>query len=239
MTAAGAEGHRRWLDIVLLALAALVFTVLIGLGNWQMRRLVWKTDLIEAVETRAHGAPVALPEPPVTADEHVYLRVAVTGRFRHDEALRVKAVTDLGPGFWLMTPLGRAEGDSVWINRGFVPGGAEWSRPEAPQRIEGLLRITEPGGTFLEDNEPAAARWVSRDIAAMNAAAGIEAAPGYFIDADQIGPPEGWPRGGLTMIDFRNSHLSYALTWYALAALLALGMGWAIRDRLRGDADPG
>lgn len=58
---------------------------------------------------------------------------------------------------------------------------------------------------------------------------------GYFIDADQQGTPDAWPRGGLTIIDFRNSHLSYALTWYAMALLLVAGMGWAIRDRIRGD----
>ncbi|MBU2956330.1 SURF1 family protein [Paracoccus sp. C2R09] len=222
------------MDIVLLALAGLVFVTLIGLGNWQVRRLSWKLDLIEAVETRAHGDPVAPPEPPVTAEDDAYLRVEATGSFQHDRSLLVKAVTEIGPGYWLMTPLDRPEG-AIWINRGFVPSGADWTRPEGVQRVEGLLRITEPGGTFLEDNHPEDDRWVSRDIAAMNAAANVDAMPGYFIDADQAGPVEFWPRGGLTIIDFRNSHLSYALTWYAMAILLAAGMAWAIRDRLRGD----
>ncbi|WP_282602360.1 SURF1 family protein [Paracoccus sp. PARArs4] len=234
MTEAREHGRRRWLDIVLLALAGLVFVTLIGLGNWQMRRLSWKLDLIEAVETRAHGDPVAPPEPPVTQDDDAYLRVEVTGSFRHDSSLLVKAVTEIGPGFWLMTPLDRPEG-AVWINRGFVPASGDWTRPEGRQRIEGLLRITEPGGTLLEKNDPEADRWVSRDIAAMNAATGIDAQPGYFIDADQQGSPDAWPRGGLTIIDFRNSHLSYALTWYAMALLLVAGMAWAIRDRIRGD----
>lgn len=230
----GPRPHRRprWLDIVLLALAGLVFATLIGLGNWQVRRLAWKTDLIAAVETRAHGEAVAPPAPPVTAADHAYLRVAVAGRFLHDRSLRVKAVTELGPGFWLMTPL-RGDAGTVWINRGFLPDGADPSRPDGPLRVEGLLRVTEPGGTLLEKNDPGTGRWVSRDIAAMNAAAGVDAAPGWFLDADQAGPPEGWPRGGMTVIDFRNSHLSYALTWYAMAALLVAGMAWAIRDRLR------
>ena len=33
----------------------------------------------------------------------------------------------------------------------------------------------------------------------------------------------GGPIGGLTVVRFRNAHLAYALTWYGLAALSALG----------------
>ena len=44
-----------------------------------------------------------------------------TPGFRHDREARVKAVTDLGPGFWVVTPLEDARGFTVLINRGFVP----------------------------------------------------------------------------------------------------------------------
>ena len=35
-----------------------VVVLLVGLGDWQLRRLAWKEALIAAVETRAHAAPV-------------------------------------------------------------------------------------------------------------------------------------------------------------------------------------
>ena len=41
----------------------------------------------------------------------------------------------------------------------------------------------------------------------------------------------GAPVGGLTVIAFRNNHLVYALTWFALALMLA-GAAWScVRDR--------
>jgi cytochrome o ubiquinol oxidase subunit 3 len=36
-----------------------------------------------------------------------------------------------------------------------------------------------------------------------------------------IRPVASWPRGGLTVVAFPNSHLQYAITWFVMAALLA------------------
>ena len=224
-------GRSRAVDLGLLAVAMVVFITLIGLGNWQLRRLAWKLDLIETVEARAYADPV--PAPIGTTDLE-YLRVVLTGTYRHEDSLEIKAVTELGPGNWLMTPLDGAE-QTVWVNRGFVPGGPDpvtLTRPEGPVTVTGLVRLSQPGGTLLENNAPADDRWVSADIAAMSDNAGLQTAD-YFVDADHAGAASDWPRGGMTRLNFRNSHLSYALTWYAMAALLLAGMAYVIRDRLR------
>ena len=39
--------------------------------------------------------------------------------------------------------------------------------------------------------------------------------------------PGGWPKGGQTVVTFRNEHLQYAITWFALAAgLLAVYLAY-------------
>ncbi|MEM1300582.1 MAG: SURF1 family protein [Pseudomonadota bacterium] len=220
----GLPGPRRlsWLDALLLCLAFVVFATLTGLGVWQVQRLHWKLDLIEAVETRAFGEPVAPPAGEISAAEHAYLRVRILGTFRHDLSVTVKAITELGPGHWVLTPM-RLQMGHVWVNRGFVPAGTDrthWVSPDAPLKVTGLLRITEEGGTLLESNEPASGRWVSRDVAALSAHAGLQHVRPYFIDADHAAAPDAWPRGGMTIVKFRNPHLAYALTWFAMAALL-------------------
>jgi surfeit locus 1 family protein len=61
----------------------------------------------------------------------------------------------------------------------------------------------------------------------------------YFVDAgtpgDAAAAGDAWPRPGLTIIRFRNDHLVYAFTWFALAAMVAGGMGylWVDEQRLR------
>ena len=225
-----------WFDVTLLVLATALFVTLVGLGNWQMRRLDWKLDLVEAVETRASNTPVAPPSDRVSADDHAYLRVFIEGVFLQDLSYLVKAVTGIGLGYWLMTPL-RTNRGHVWVNRGFVLTGAmtaEITEPVGVLRIEGLLRISEPGGTMLESNDPQAGRWYSRDVHALSEHAGLNDAAPYFIDADHMGDPNKWPRGGLTILTFQNPHLVYALTWYTMAALFLGAMVYVIRRRRGG-----
>jgi surfeit locus 1 family protein len=56
----------------------------------------------------------------------------------------------------------------------------------------------------------------------------------FFIDADATPNPGGYPVGGLTVVHFRNTHLIYALTWFALAILSLVGLVLA-RRRVQGD----
>ena len=50
---------------VIFCLAALVaFALLIALGNWQMRRLAWKEQLVADVNSRIAASPVEAPGPP-------------------------------------------------------------------------------------------------------------------------------------------------------------------------------
>ncbi len=221
-----------WVDVTILVLAAVMFASMIALGNWQMRRLAWKLDLIESVESRAYGDPV--PAPQGAAPE--YLRVFARGTFAHDQSLRIKAVTDLGPGYWIMTPLA-GDDRTVWVNRGFVPNGLDqtaWDTPAGRLRVTGLIRLDQPGGTLLESNQPETGRWVSADLTEMSRAAGLEnAQTAYFIDAEASDADRSWPRGGLTRLTFRNTHLVYALTWYAMAALFLVAMGYVVRGRFK------
>lgn len=208
---------RVW-DITLLALLTLLVVVFILLGNWQVQRLGWKLDLIEQIETRAYGTPIEATKSELAP----YTRVAITGRYLLEDTLRIKAVTELGPGFWVMTPL-RGEALIVWVNRGFVPTGVD---PQQVRRdgglrdVTGLVRRSVPEGTLLEKNDPEAGRWYSADVPVMSAQAGLGEVAPYFIDADREGQGVSWPRGGMTQLTFRNTHLAYALTWYAMAALL-------------------
>lgn len=228
MTEAADSRRPVWVDAIILAVSAVAFVSMVLLGNWQMDRLAWKLDLIERVEARAFAEPV---EAPLGVEAPEYLRVTVTGTFAHDQAVRVKAVTDLGPGHWIVTPLA-VDAGVIWINRGFVTSrNLILSEPEGLIAIEGLVRVSKPDGTLLEANDPTLGRWFSIDVPALSGAAGLGAAAPYYIAADHIGAPEAWPRGGLTKLEFRNTHLSYALTWYAMALLFFAAMCFVIWDR--------
>lgn len=223
-----------------------VIAVMIALGTWQVRRLAWKRDLIARVDTRVHASAASLPamsgwaDITVAADE--YRHVVTAGTFLPLDTLLVQSVTDYGGGFWVMTPLREQDGGLVFINRGFVPADRRdptgWrALPEEATTVTGLLRMSEPHGGFLRANEPAAGRWFSRDTQAMAAARKLGATAPFFIDAEKSPDETGLPIAGLTVIEFPNNHLVYALTWYGLALLLVVFGANALRGgAVRGGA---
>ena len=215
-------------------LLLIVIAALIGLGVWQLERRTWKLALIAHTEAMLAQPPVPAPGPDrwsIIGKDDVYRPVVVRGHYRTNADTLVQAVTELGGGFWVMTPFDTDRGFTLLVNRGFVPADRRTGIAPSPavQSIHGLLRLSEPGGAFLRTNDPAADRWYSRDIAAIAARRELGRVAPYFIDASD--PRSGWPRGGLTVVRFRNSHLVYALTWFGLAALVA-AMAWRVRRRV-------
>jgi len=202
-----------------------LIAILLGLGIWQVERRTWKLALIDRVERGLAKAPVPAPGPAewggIGADA-TYRKIRISGHFLPCRTRLAQAVTELGPGKWVMTPLVSDRGFTVFINRGFLPEGqtlpaCTLPAPTEAITVSGLLRLSEPKGGFLRANDPAADRWYSRDVQAMGQ--GLKLLAPYFIDADRSG--EGWPRGGMTVLRFSNSHLVYALTWFSLAGLAA------------------
>ncbi|MGV3552163.1 SURF1 family protein [Rhizobium sp.] len=228
--------------LLLSGIMVLLVFVFGALGTWQVQRLFWKLDLIDRVQARIHRA--AEPAPGVSdwaginVAKDEYRRLTATGVFDHGKTVLVQAVTTLGPGFWVVTPLIRDDGSTILINRGYVPSDRRDKAARAGgdvagrTTVTGLLRMSEPGGGFLRSNDPAGDRWFSRDVAAIAAAKGLTDVAPYFIDADQTPNKGGLPVGGLTVVNFRNSHLIYALSWYAMAVLSVAG-AWLAFRRLR------
>lgn len=236
---------------LLIACTALVFVVFAALGTWQLARLSWKLDLIARVEQRAHAKEVAAPLvgqwPQLTASNDEYRRIRIVGEFIAGQDTQVQAVTERGAGFWVVTPLRLADGSAVMVNRGFIPTDATrtvapaTSDPHHISTVTGLLRMTQPGGAFLRDNDPLNQRWYSRDVQAIAKAIGLNHVAPYFVDADasfaslaetSVNNTLVVPMGGLTVINFHNNHLVYAITWYALASMVA-GAAWYFSNAKR------
>jgi surfeit locus 1 family protein len=159
---------KRWLLIAIAAFATVGFG---ALGVWQVERRAWKLALIEHVEQRVHAAPVAAPGRPewsgINRDNAEYRRVTASGRFLLDKQTLVRAVTDLGEGFWLMAPLQTDRGFTVLVNRGFVPGS-----PQSPGGLDDAARaVSSAASTASTSNAPGAANIAGAASTASTASA--------------------------------------------------------------------
>lgn len=232
-------GTRRTVLPLLLLIAT---GLLIALGGWQLQRRMWKHELIAAVNERVGAPAILVPGPDewstLSAQAHAYRHVRVTGRFLAGRDTLVLAVSDLGSGYWVMSPIDTGR-FTLLVNRGFVPQDKAKSvapPPAGEVTVKGLLRMSEPGGGFLRANDPAGNRWYSRDVAAIAASRRLSNPAPYFIDADGSMNGAGAPVGGLTVVRFPDNHMVYALTWFALAAMCGWG-AWRVRRPERGDAE--
>ncbi|MGH6864776.1 MAG: SURF1 family protein [Methyloceanibacter sp.] len=217
---------------------AVGLALLIWLGVWQLNRLDWKDGLITRIETRSQRKPMTLDEAIAKAKEvrdPSYFRVHAEGRFHHAQERHLYAFSLEGePGWHVITPLQTVDGEVVLVDRGFVPPSIKDPSSRALGQITGVVSVTglvrmgEQGGIFTPDNDAQKNRWFSRDLPGMARSmfpsGTIQVAP-FFIEADDSNVPGGWPDGGQTRLQIPNNHLQYAITWFSLAAALAILYG--------------
>ena len=253
---AHAGSPRPWLGLLIPAL--LLFSVLVGLGSWQIQRKTWKEGLIAALNERLAAPPSALPGPSAwpsleqASDE--YRRVKFRAEFDHGREALVYAAPSAfrpdvsGPGYWVFTPARLAGGGFVIINRGFVPEAKHEVATRAageiagPVEIAGVMRWPEKRPRFSPADGPSGNLWFTRDPLAIAAAKGLAAVAPFYVEQEAPVPPGGLPRPGKIVANLRNEHLQYALTWFGLALVLAVVFAvWAFNsggEGARGKAPP-
>lgn len=230
----------------LLVATVVSLAILLSLGTWQIYRLQWKQQLVAEIETRRHAEPVALPDVEKRAATVAgidYVPVTASGTFDHASEQYFFATLDGQVGYHVYTPLRLTDGRTIVVNRGFVPDALKDPARRRDGQVAGAVTVRGLARTRLDakpswavpENEPAKQLYFWKDLDAMaaNAAVAKDRLVPFFLDADATPNPGGWPRGGVTQLDLPNNHLSYAFTWYGLAAVLVVVSVLAFRRKAR------
>lgn len=226
--------------------AAVGIAILCGLGAWQLERKAWKVDLIATLNARLAKPPVELPPPTewkdLTAKDDEWRRVAFSAAFiPGEEALVYTAGSPFrpdvkGPGYWVFAPARLADGSVVVVDRGFVPPARNDAAGHAPPAgsvdIVGVMRWPEENGLFTPGADVKGNVWYARDLKAIAAAKQWPNNAPFYIEQEAPVPPAGWPKPGTLVVNLRDNHLQYAITWFGLALGLAAVYGvWLFRRR--------
>lgn len=211
-----------------------------GLGCWQVKRKIWKENLIKELKEKSLTAPVDLPDNLDDLNHMEYRSVRVRGQFQHDKEMLLGPRSFIRPdgaemggglfssrdssnGYLVITPFkltGREE--TILVNRGWV--SRKFVKPETRKEGQvtgevelcGLVRMGEIRPQFTPDHKGDV--FLYRDLPRMCAQTG--ASP-YFIDADYSSSVAHGPIGGQTRVTLRNEHLSYIVTWFSLSGATA------------------
>jgi len=206
---------------------AIMFSILVSLGVWQMHRLHWKLGLIAQVNRNLALPPVSVEAAIKMGPDAEYRHVVFTGRFAHTKEAYVYALAPGGtPVYHVVTPFLTDDGVTLLIDRGMVPvelrdpARRKAGQVDGERRIVGVWRTPDAAGLFTPPPDPSRRIWFSRDVKAIAAADHIRLIAPVIVEADATPNPGGWPKGAQTVVTFRNEHLQYAITWFALAAAL-------------------
>jgi cytochrome oxidase assembly protein ShyY1 len=238
----------RWLGLA--ALALLLATVMVGLGDWQLHRYQARAAINARIDAGASGPAVPItqvlptpggtgahvgPPPPATSE---WTRVQVTGRYdqSHETLARGRTVQG-GVGFEVLTPLVLADGSAVLVDRGWLvspPGGALVT-PDVPAPPAGEVTVTGP----IRRPESGADKPVRHSVRRISPARLGLPYPVYggYVVLDEQTPPVD---AGFTAVPptHENSwqNAGYTVQWWAFAALTIFGYGYLARREARGTA---
>lgn len=230
--------------------------VLAGLGFWQLQRRAEKLALIAVLDERVAAAPADLPRESewarLTPARDEFRRVTFTATYAplpdamiygSGSALRADIV---GPGAWAFLPARLASGAIVAVNAGFVQNTmqdrAQQDRAASrlltgePVKLTGYIRFPENPGSLTPSPDIAKRLWFVRDVPAMAGSLGWgsdRVAP-FYVDLEAPVPASGVPKPGPLQVHLKNDHMQYAITWFGLAAVMAIAFGFWLRTQRRG-----
>jgi surfeit locus 1 family protein len=202
--------------------------VLVALGAWQVRRLEWKSAILDEIEARLAAEPVPVPAAPDPAADR-YRRVRAEGELLPGEIHVYTSLPPFGVGYRVIASMALADGRRILLDRGFVPIAAKGAaRSPGPVTVTGTLVWPEEGAARPDRERNV---WIARDVPLMAETLGAE--PVLIVVAESDGPAGPMPVPVTPNVP--NDHLEYAITWFGLAAVWAVMTVlwlWRIKRRI-------
>jgi cytochrome oxidase assembly protein ShyY1 len=228
----------RW--TLLVVFVAILGTVFVSLGQWQLDRLRERKDrnatTIANVRAPILPAPDVFTKPITDADQ--LRRVEARGTFDGDRQFLIRYRSNGGvDGYEVVTPL-RMTAGTLLVDRGFVPlaGGAQIPSAAPPPPagdvvVVGHVRRNERGRSAAITPANGQVRLINSD--AMAATLPYPVLNGY-LGALTIDPPQ---QGGLRPIALpelsQGPHFWYAVQWFMFTGIGIAGIVVFIRGDLK------
>jgi len=216
-----------WPMTVLTLLAVVAF---ISLGRWQWHRAAEKRAL--AAQFQAGAAQLLAVTHQPTAPLPRYSHVRIEGQYDAVHQFLLDNMSHDGyPGYEVLTPLKLADGRAILVNRGWVP--LTQSRRQLPPIDVPVALRTSATVVGLLDNLPVAAVAMGHVAPAPGATwpkltsfptmTDLSSALGQPLESRQLlldsDQPAGYLREWKASGFGPSQHVSYAIQWWAFAAL--------------------
>lgn len=230
---------KRLLTLFWIALVLFGVAVMIGLGFWQLDRLQERRALNAQIISRINLPPLTLTGETLDPTDLEYRPATVTGQYDFSQEIVLRnRVKNQSPGVHAITPF-KIEGSAkaVLVDRGWIPYEKSlpdqrqpYATPTGTVTVNGLIRLSQtrpatlsPADPPINPDRPRLDAWFWLDIDQIqNQFRDYQLLPFYLEQdpgADTTTLPA--PEHNLELDD--GPHLSYAIQWFAFAAILLIG----------------
>ena len=234
----------KWLGYLLLA--AVFATGCVFLGRWQMDRRAETLAEIQRVTSNYSATPITFAQAREEFDQldpsREWTQVKLQGSYDVDGQRIVRNRPLNGqPGYEVVVPFKLVSGETVVIDRGWLPiGNKTPGRPDsipAPPsgRISAVVRLKHSEPT-LQRGAPEG-QLASIDLPTYASELGYPLLTGAYGQlASETPPVADMPQPfPMPSVD-EGTHLSYSLQWFAFGILMFVGFGYAARQQARNAA---
>jgi surfeit locus 1 family protein len=220
-------------DWKLSLLVLLLLPLCLRLGVWQLAREQEKLALQQSWEQRQQEIPVELRSLAAESDLQ-YRQVWMEGRYDNEHVFLLDNRIHEGQvGFEVVQPFRTSQGQTVFVNRGWLAAGV--SRQDLPTppvleesvRVQGSVYVPVGDALVLGQISPGP-EWPkliqTLDIAELARLSGIEANDSLFGYSVRLAEatPGVLKRNWSVISTTPEKHRGYAVQWFAMAAALVL-----------------
>jgi surfeit locus 1 family protein len=216
------------------AVCGVLFVILLSLGSWQWERFQYKRDLENRYQQgQQTGAVTVADVLQVGRDLHSY-PITLSGVLDTERPILLdNQGYDRQAGYNLLSPVRLEDGQTLLVNRGWLPMGNDRSiRPELPQALAG--KNTYSGKVYfpsekqfvLKEDDYAEVEWPllvqKLDLPGIGSALGVELLP-FVVRLDpQLDVEQGdeLPRDWKFIVMSAEKSRGYSIQWYSMAAVL-------------------
>ncbi len=209
-----------------LSLTILAFVILLSLGFWQIARLQEKELFLSSMKNNLNNPPIDIKT--LSADK-LYAKVKMKGHFLVGKNLHLygrKSMSTEKDGYYLVSPFQTDDNKIVLVALGWFAARYKKNIDDIVDdstEITGVILPGEKTKLFVLDNDVKNNVWFTLDLTQASNIHGLTLEDFYLIMEGNNNQSDILKSLSIkNLLNVRNDHLEYAITWFALAISLAV-----------------
>ncbi|MCC8398762.1 MAG: hypothetical protein LN569_05745 [Rickettsia endosymbiont of Labidopullus appendiculatus] len=209
-----------------LSLTILAFIILLSLGFWQIVRLQEKELFLSSMKNNLNNPPIDIKT--LSADK-LYAKVKVNGHFLAGKNLHLygrKSMSTEKDGYYLVSPFQTDDNKIILVALGWFAGKYKKNIDnivDDSTEITGVILPGEKTKLFVLDNDVKNNVWFTLDLIQASDILGLTLENFYLIMEGNNNQSDIVKSLSINnLLNVRNDHLEYAITWFTLAISLVV-----------------